>query len=234
LYNTDSGIGAVDMNLDIFKAQGYGYASLLVWVEIGAKLGIENSLWDMAVKDAAPEVSNLIDNKGLNFVYVPGINTNVSDLTQAQQMASSLGTDKKVVVGWSAGVEAVVRSWATTQDKDVYYVLVSSRMSSETLKAYAQKAGIDSTKILVINAKGDFPDWGAGYGDNAFANPHLWTHVFLTSDTTDSANQMLGHAGPIDGWVDNHSYNIVINGNTTDEDQSLIEIYKRFLNGTLS
>ncbi|MFA6321114.1 MAG: cysteine peptidase family C39 domain-containing protein, partial [Candidatus Omnitrophota bacterium] len=234
LYNESNGIGAVDMNLEVFKTQDYISltSALLGWEAIGAKLGNENSLWDMAVKDAAPEISKLIDEKGLQFVYSPGINTTVDDLTQVQQMADSLGSDKKIVVGWSAGTEAVIRSWANTQNKDVYYILVSPRMSSEALAIYATAAGIDPSKILIVNAKGDYPNWGSGYGDD-FSYQQSWTHVFLTADTN-LANQMLGHSGPIDGWLSNHSYNIVINGATTEQGQSLVEIYKRFLKGTLN
>lgn len=146
-------------------------------------------------------------------------------------MKDLLGVDKKVVVGWSAGTEAVIRSWGTTQDKSVYYVLVSPRMMANSIETYAKQAGIDPSKILIVNAKNDYVDWSWGYGNGAPHNPHPWTHVLLTSDTTDPENPMLGHGGPIDGWLNNRSYNMVIDGEIARTNKSLIEIYRKYING---
>jgi len=218
------------LNLDIKYEDYVKYAFPLMALLL--RVGYDNTVWDMSVKDAAPEISKAIDALGMNFVYVPGNATTINNLSEVEQMRDLLGTDKRVVVGWSAGTEAVIRSWATTNDKSIYYILVSPRMTAEAINTYATQAGIDPSKILIVNAKGDVADWSWGYGNGAPGNPHPWTHVFLTSDITDPDNQLLGHKGPIDGWLNNHSYNIVLNGTTTQQ-QSLIDVYKKFLNGDL-
>ena len=233
LADTGKGIAAVDMlNLDLFEPEEYQkYAFPLALLLL--KLGYENTVWDMSVKDAVPEISKLMNTTGINFAYVPGNRTVINDLSEVQQMKDLLGTDKRVVVGWSAGTEAVIRSWATTNDKSVYYILVSPRMRAEAINIYATQAGIDPSKILIVNAKNDWPDWSWGYGNGAPSNPHPWTHVFLTADTTTPGKPLIWHDGPITGWLQNHSYNIVIDGKTAENNQPLNDVYKGFLDGTL-
>ena len=231
LADVAKGIAAIDMlNLDI-KYENY-VKYLLPLMALFLRVGYDNTVWDMSVRDAAPEVTKAIDTLGMKFVYVPGNTTAINNLSDVEKMRDLLGSDKKVVVGWSAGTEAVIKSWATTKDKDVYYILVSPRMTPETLQSYAMAAGIDPNKILIVNAARDAFSWGAGYGDNA-AYEQSWNYVYLAKDTTTPNYPLIRHDGPILGWLNNHSYDLIINDNDESDDTPLIDIFKRFLNGTI-
>ena len=102
---------------------------------------------------------------------------------------------------------------------------------ANSIETYAKQAGIDPSKILIVNAKNDYVDWSWGYGNGAPHNPHPWSHVFLTDDITNPQKPLLRHGGPIDGWLANHSYDMVIDGKTLRENKSLVEIYRRYIKG---
>ncbi|MCX5678862.1 MAG: cysteine peptidase family C39 domain-containing protein [Candidatus Omnitrophica bacterium] len=241
LIDTEKGISAVDMlNLEVFKPEEYlKYAFTIEG--FFQKIGYENSVWEMSVNDAAIEVGSVINSGLARFVYVPGINTAVNDLSMVQKISDMLGMDsvnKTVVIAHSAGVDAAVRSMKYAKaDK---YVFISPRSEAYAIYKIATENGIDLRNIMIINSEGDIPNWSGNQNyweqcPNGYK--YTWENVYIKNDVSKEVNLYdfnARHSWAINYWVDGATadgdyFNIYKDGVMQDEPSTMTKVIKEFI-----
>ncbi len=204
------GVAQVDMALtwpDPALSDVFGFLPL--WI---ASNNIE---WSTATRDAVAEIGSLIGNGDASFIFTPGVNSDGLTLDQIAQLKASLGSDKKIVVGHSAGTEAVVRAMFTIKaDK---YILASPRMNSFELLKMMNDAGIKPEQVIVVTTRGDFPSddllGNIPYQDNG---TH-WTNIHIEDGPGVNWWPFSSHSVPIDGWLGGQQYKISVNGGPLEE-----------------
>ena len=154
------------------------------------------------------------------------------------------------VLGHSAGTEAVDLSFKYTArtGSDVTYILASPRMAASTLASDMEKYNISPTKMFTLNAGGDFPHFAdpelkvpemssddsplklittpvslawdnvSKFWHDYDANRDAGTHLYIAIGRN---QEKLDHSIMVNGLGDNHKFDIIINGQETENDTTI-------------
>jgi len=231
-----NGVVAADMQLDWLNYMESDKHDILMSDSILLNLG--NLRWLKAVTGATPEIVNLMKNGNNKFIFVPGVNTTITDMllgdagmtiNQIETLASSFDiNNQRVMFFHSAGTEAGLRAIEEAKKQGVdlsqfKFVFASPRVRRETFINYLNRAGISSSQVLVVTAANDLPHWPTDvfpniissvetdYESNRINGQIRYNYLFLESDLS-SSSPLLGHGGMIDGAISDHKYIVTKNG----------------------
>jgi len=222
----------------ILGAGGLDIVSALISAPLGLlELAPPNVRWMNSIRDAAPRIANQIRDPGIDFMFVPGVNSEGLSVAEKQALRAALYVEgKKTVFCHSAGTHACTEAlqYLSPQElENINFVFASPRVEFGQFDAAIRAAGLRQNQVAVITSAFDLPHWtdldsvnfnpinnipldyAVGSIRDYVENPNAsYRYVFLKDSDASAENYIasLEHGSMFNGILNGWLYNIKLDG----------------------